>query len=46
MDNETLGIEDSDQSTEGGPPGWIAWGVIVAAVTLIVITALVFGVLL
>ena len=28
MENEFLNIHDDDQSTSGGPPGWLAWSAI------------------
>jgi len=27
MENETLHIHDSDESTDGGPPAWLAFAV-------------------
>ncbi|MEM6506475.1 MAG: hypothetical protein AAF711_13620 [Planctomycetota bacterium] len=31
MQNETLKINDADTSTQGGPPGWLAFGVITSS---------------
>jgi len=31
MNNATLKINDSDRSTQGGPPGWLAFGVITSS---------------
>lgn len=28
IQNEALGIKDKDQSTEGGPPGWVAFAIV------------------
>ena len=35
IDNETLNVKDSQQGTEGGPPGWMAL-VIVGGIFLLV----------
>ncbi|XAL98264.1 hypothetical protein OT109_11705 [Phycisphaeraceae bacterium D3-23] len=46
MDNKPLDIKDSDRSTQGGPPGWMAFSIIVAAAVLIVVVVIVAGLLL
>ncbi len=35
MKSERLNIHDEDRSTEGGPPGWMAFVVILVSVMLI-----------
>lgn len=40
MKNERLDIHDEDRSTKGGPPGWLAFVIILGAVLLISVTAL------
>jgi len=44
MKSEMLNIHDEDDSTEGGPPGWMVWAVILISVTVIMATALIIGV--
>ncbi|MFI4859536.1 MAG: hypothetical protein ACIAXF_02520 [Phycisphaerales bacterium JB063] len=46
MHDEPLKINDNDRSTEGGPPGWMAFSIIVAAAVLIAVVAIVVGILL
>lgn len=41
MDYNPLHIHDSDESTEGGPPGWMVWSMIIGCVVMMVIFALV-----
>ena len=41
MENEHLDIHDTDQRSEGGPPGWLAWSVILSAAVVIVVTVIV-----
>lgn len=44
MDNEPLDIQDSDRSTRGGPPGWLAFVIILTAAVLIAGVAILIGV--
>ncbi|MFK7788489.1 MAG: hypothetical protein AB8C95_03205 [Phycisphaeraceae bacterium] len=43
MDYEPLDIKDSKESTEGGPPGWLAFSVIVGCVAVMAVVAVAFG---
>lgn len=45
MDFEPLNICDSEESTHGGPPGWLAISMIMSSVVLIAITAFIAGLL-
>jgi len=49
MDSELLNIHDSDPDTQGGPPGWIVWAMVVAlflaAVGVTITLFFVFGAL-
>lgn len=31
MQNEALKINDNDTSTQGGPPGWLAFGIVMSS---------------
>ena len=31
MQSQALHIDDNDRSTQGGPPGWLAFGVITSS---------------
>lgn len=46
MDFEPLQIQDSDPSTKGGPPGWLAFSLIAGAVVLIAGLAFIASILL
>lgn len=43
MDYEPLQIRDSDPRTHGGPPGWIAWTVLLGAIVVITLIAFLAG---
>lgn len=43
MDYEPLHIRDSEQSTDGGPPGWLACISIFSVVGLIAVLAFLAG---
>jgi len=45
MDYEPLKIKDSETSTTGGPPGWLAFSAIVGAVVLMTVLAFLVGLL-
>lgn len=40
--NDPLDINDSDRSTQGGPPGWMAFAIIVAAAVMIGVAVIVY----
>lgn len=44
MESDQLNIHDNDPRSEGGPPGWLAWSVILAGAVVIVVTVLIVGV--
>ena len=43
MDYEPLAIQDSETSTHGGPPGWLAFSVIFSMMGLIALVAFLAG---
>lgn len=44
MDYEPLEIKDSERSTKGGPPGWIAFSTILGAAAVMAIVAIIIGI--
>lgn len=46
MDYDPLQIKDSTESTEGGPPGWLAFVIILGAVVVMAVLAIVVSLLL
>lgn len=46
MEHDPLEIRDNDRSTHGGPPGWMAFTIIILAAVLIAIVAILIGVVL
>lgn len=44
MDNKFLHIKDSDNSTDGGPPGWLAFSAIWMSLGLTTLLAFILGV--
>ena len=45
MDYEPLDIKDSERSTRGGPPGWLAFSVIFGMLAVITVLAFIAGTL-
>ncbi|MGB0766387.1 MAG: hypothetical protein ACPGYV_01610 [Phycisphaeraceae bacterium] len=43
MDYEPLQIRDSETRTHGGPPGWLAFSVIIGSVGLMASAAFIVG---
>jgi hypothetical protein len=46
MQNETLNINDNDTSTAGGPPGWLAFGVVVSSYFVVLLGVITYCVVL
>lgn len=45
MDYQPLDIKDSERSTRGGPPGWLAFSAILASVSIIVVVAFIASIM-
>lgn len=45
MDYEPLQIRDSERTTNGGPPGWLAFSIIFGMLAVIAILAFIAGML-
>ena len=42
MNNDTLNIHDHDLSTQGGPPGWLAFGVVASSYFVVLLGIVMF----
>lgn len=45
MKSEALNIHDDDPSTHGGPPGWLAFGVVASSYFVVLIGVLTYCVI-
>lgn len=42
--NESLGIDDTNRKTTGGPPGWMAFAIVgIFIVVAVIVLAVIFG---
>ncbi len=46
MQHEPLDIRDNDRSTRGGPPGWMAFTIILLSAVLIGMVGIILGLVL
>ena len=45
MKSEALSIHDDDTSTAGGPPGWLAFGVVASSYFVVIVGVLAYCVM-